>query len=214
MQPATGTVRSRRTRSICRDRSSPRLSTDLRATVSRFGFPIRTAVTCGQFSGRDGGGGGGRVGVLGEYLWVGATAFNPAQEQCVTAPTAGVFAEPDFNMPSLGTILKPPVPAPIVLGAAEGQLGYAQNHRYTSRRRVSARGSSHPCGCVQRLWERYLQSGACFGSDRAMQKAREQLGKGIIEAAKRGERDQRRLCEDALLHVAQLARRDASRNEP
>jgi hypothetical protein len=52
-------------------------------------------------------------------------------------------------------------------------------------------------------WERFQKSGVSFGSDSAMQKAREQLGKGIIEAAKHGERDPHRLCEDALLHMTQ-----------
>jgi hypothetical protein len=59
-------------------------------------------------------------------------------------------------------------------------------------------------------WDRFLQSGARFGSDRAMELARERLAKGIIESAKAGERDPQRLCEDALLHMTQTARRPAS----
>ena len=57
-------------------------------------------------------------------------------------------------------------------------------------------------------WRRFQKSGARFGSERAMQRAREQLGKSMIEAAMLGERDPRRLCEDAMLHMAQSSIRD------
>ena len=56
-------------------------------------------------------------------------------------------------------------------------------------------------------WERLLNSGVRYGSDQAMQAARERLGKGIIESAKHGERDPVRLCQDAMLHLAQSDRR-------
>jgi hypothetical protein len=56
-------------------------------------------------------------------------------------------------------------------------------------------------------WERLLGSGVQYGSDRAMQAARERLGKGIIESAKHGERDPVRLCQDAMLYMAQSDRR-------
>jgi hypothetical protein len=58
-------------------------------------------------------------------------------------------------------------------------------------------------------WERLQASGVRYGSDRAMQAARERLGRGIIEAARRGERDPHRLCEDAMLQIAKADRRGA-----
>jgi hypothetical protein len=58
-------------------------------------------------------------------------------------------------------------------------------------------------------WQRLQKSGARYGSDRSMQAARERLGKGIIEAARRGERDPHRLCEDAILQMAKADRRGA-----
>jgi putative tryptophan/tyrosine transport system substrate-binding protein len=45
MQLAIGPVRSRRTRSTCKDRPSPELSTDSRAFVSCFGFAVGTGAT-------------------------------------------------------------------------------------------------------------------------------------------------------------------------
>ena len=62
-------------------------------------------------------------------------------------------------------------------------------------------------------WEKLEKSGARYGSDRALQTAREQLGKGIIEAAKRGERDPLRLCEDAMLHFAKAGLLPASASD-
>jgi hypothetical protein len=58
-------------------------------------------------------------------------------------------------------------------------------------------------------WERLHKSGVRYASDRAMQAARAQLGRGIIEAARRGERDPHRLCEDAMLQIARADRREA-----
>jgi len=61
-------------------------------------------------------------------------------------------------------------------------------------------------------WQRLSKSGAQFDSDRAVRATREQLGKRIIEMAKRGERDPRRLRDDALQHIAESWRgRSASR---
>ena len=58
-------------------------------------------------------------------------------------------------------------------------------------------------------WGQLVKSGVRYGSDRAMQVAREQLGKSIIEAARLGERDPHRLCEDAILCMAKSCRRNA-----
>ena len=48
-------------------------------------------------------------------------------------------------------------------------------------------------------WARLLKSGAKFEGDRQTEAARERLAKSIIDMAMRGERDQRRLADDALL---------------
>jgi len=56
-------------------------------------------------------------------------------------------------------------------------------------------------------WERLQKSGVRYGSDRATAAARERLGRGIIDAARRGERDPGRLCEDAMLQIAKADRR-------
>jgi hypothetical protein len=54
-QPATGTARSRHTRSIGKDRSSIGLSTDSRVPVSCFGFAVGTGpVMLGKFDAADG----------------------------------------------------------------------------------------------------------------------------------------------------------------
>src|ERR1700730_6142273 len=58
-------------------------------------------------------------------------------------------------------------------------------------------------------WHRLEKSGARYGSPSARERARQQLGKGIIEAAKLGERDLDKLVEAALLFLAQVNRRDA-----
>ena len=50
-------------------------------------------------------------------------------------------------------------------------------------------------------WQQVLRSGAKFGSDREMTRAREKLAHRIILLARAGERDKRRLCDDALLHL-------------
>src|SRR5207244_268380 len=55
-------------------------------------------------------------------------------------------------------------------------------------------------------WNRLLKSGVQYGSERAMQAARERLGEGIIQAAKGGERDPGQLCQDAMLYVAKSDR--------
>ena len=56
-------------------------------------------------------------------------------------------------------------------------------------------------------WRRLLESGVKFASDREAQAMRDVLAKYIIEQARHGERDQRRLREGALLHYAQLSLR-------
>src|SRR5947208_3130271 len=51
-------------------------------------------------------------------------------------------------------------------------------------------------------WIRLQESGAQYGSEYSMARAQQQLARSIIEAAKRGERDPRRLCDDAFLHMS------------
>ena len=58
-------------------------------------------------------------------------------------------------------------------------------------------------------WERLQKSGARYESARATEAARERLARGIIEAAKHGERDTHRLCENAMLQMAKADRRGA-----
>jgi hypothetical protein len=50
-------------------------------------------------------------------------------------------------------------------------------------------------------WEQFQKSGVQFDSDLEMQTAAEQLARSIIQAASQGERDTRRLCEDAILFM-------------
>jgi hypothetical protein len=52
-------------------------------------------------------------------------------------------------------------------------------------------------------WRRLEKSGVRFESDYELQRARNTLGKYIIEEAKKGERDKRRLRDQALLLYAQ-----------
>jgi len=59
-------------------------------------------------------------------------------------------------------------------------------------------------------WQRLLKSGAKFDSDREVQAARDRLGRSLIEVARCGERDPRRLCDDALLHMTQSQRQKAT----
>jgi hypothetical protein len=54
-----------------------------------------------------------------------------------------------------------------------------------------------------KAWESVQTSGAIFETDAAAEIARAILAKHIIEAAKQGERDQRRLRDGALLALAQ-----------
>jgi hypothetical protein len=54
-------------------------------------------------------------------------------------------------------------------------------------------------------WQRLLESGVRFGSDREAQAMRNVLAKYIIEQARQGEREQRRLREGALLHFVQIS---------
>ena len=64
---------------------------------------------------------------------------------------------------------------------------------------------------LEMAWKSILDSGATFSSDARAESAQNTLAKHIIEAAKQGERDQRRLCERALAHLATLSLRDAPR---
>jgi hypothetical protein len=52
-------------------------------------------------------------------------------------------------------------------------------------------------------WRSPLASGITFESDRELQAVRDRLAKYIIEQARHGERDQRRLRDGALLQYAQ-----------
>jgi hypothetical protein len=52
-------------------------------------------------------------------------------------------------------------------------------------------------------WRSLLASGITFESDRELQAVRDRLAKYIIEQARHGERDQRRLRDGALLQYAQ-----------
>jgi hypothetical protein len=56
-------------------------------------------------------------------------------------------------------------------------------------------------------------SGASLTSDKRIDLARTILAKRIIESARLGECDQRHLCEDALLALAQSSLRDSPRYE-
>jgi hypothetical protein len=56
-------------------------------------------------------------------------------------------------------------------------------------------------------WYEVQRSGVRFGSDKQRELARNTFGKYIIEQAKTGERDRRRLREGALLYYAKTARR-------
>lgn len=62
-------------------------------------------------------------------------------------------------------------------------------------------------------WRSLEKSGVHLGSERRVELTRQVLATHIIEMAKRGERDQRRLREDALLHLAQSNLRSAPNTE-
>jgi hypothetical protein len=62
-------------------------------------------------------------------------------------------------------------------------------------------------GAFDDAWARLLASGVPIGDEANATVARERLAKSIIEAAKAGERDQRRLREDALLHFSRASLR-------
>jgi len=51
-------------------------------------------------------------------------------------------------------------------------------------------------------WRRFLESGVKFASERETAAMRETIAKYIIEQARHGERDWRRLRDGALLHCA------------
>jgi hypothetical protein len=52
-----------------------------------------------------------------------------------------------------------------------------------------------------KAWEAIQASGAQFATDAAAEAARVAIAKHIIEAAKRGERNERRLCDGALVAI-------------
>jgi hypothetical protein len=64
---------------------------------------------------------------------------------------------------------------------------------------------------LEMAWKSILDSGATFSSDARAESARNTLAKHIIEAAQQGERDQRRLCESALAHLAKSSLREGPR---
>jgi hypothetical protein len=55
------------------------------------------------------------------------------------------------------------------------------------------------------VWRRLLESGVKFASERETAAIRDTIAKYIIEQARHGERDQRRLRQGALLHCARLS---------
>jgi hypothetical protein len=56
---------------------------------------------------------------------------------------------------------------------------------------------------LNEAWKTINVTGVSFASRGHAEAARETLAKRIIELARNGERDQRRLSEDAVLHLAQ-----------
>jgi hypothetical protein len=64
----------------------------------------------------------------------------------------------------------------------------------------------------EQAWQALLRSGARFGSDRRAEEARDTLAKYMIEQAKQGELDQRRLQEGALLHFTRSNLRSLPRD--
>jgi hypothetical protein len=63
----------------------------------------------------------------------------------------------------------------------------------------------------EKAWESVQASGAILATDAKAEPARAILAKHIIEAAKQGERDQRRLRDGALVTLAQSNLRSAPR---
>ena len=69
-------------------------------------------------------------------------------------------------------------------------------------------------GAFDEAWDRLLKSGARYGSEYSIERARAELGRSIIEAAKLGERDPHRLCEDAFLFMTKSSLQQAAPNGP
>lgn len=63
-------------------------------------------------------------------------------------------------------------------------------------------------------WASLEKSGAYLGSEHRVELTRQVLATHIIGIARRGERDQRRLAEDALLHLAQSSLRSIRDIDP
>ena len=61
-------------------------------------------------------------------------------------------------------------------------------------------------------WETLKTSGSAFAVDGRAASTRELLAKRIIELTQLGERDPRRLADDALMHLASSMQGDASPN--
>jgi len=57
-------------------------------------------------------------------------------------------------------------------------------------------------GAMDDAWQTVQASGADFDGDGYPESARAELAKHIVEMAKQGERNQRRLCEGALAYLA------------
>jgi hypothetical protein len=65
----------------------------------------------------------------------------------------------------------------------------------------------------EKAWASVQASGATFDTEAKVEAARAVLAKHIIAAAKQGERDQARLCDGALLALAQSNLRTAPRQK-
>jgi hypothetical protein len=64
----------------------------------------------------------------------------------------------------------------------------------------------------EETWQALLRSGAKFGSERRAEEARDTLAKYMIEQAKQGVLDQRRLRDEALLHFTRSNLRSTPRD--
>jgi hypothetical protein len=66
----------------------------------------------------------------------------------------------------------------------------------------------------ENAWQRVQSSGVRFDSDHQSEQARNALAKYIIEQARQGERDERRLRDGALLQYTQSILRNRPHKEP
>jgi hypothetical protein len=65
-------------------------------------------------------------------------------------------------------------------------------------------------GAFNKAWQSILDSGARL-DEKSAESTREILSKRIIETAKKGELNQKRLCEDALAHLTAMNLRSSKR---